>query len=70
MIPARAVKQMFCDSQCGCTRVTTCSTDVFLAKVIAGRLGHVLSANNEASYGMSGHAGLSVTFGDEYLASV
>jgi hypothetical protein len=65
-----AVEQMYCDSQCGHIRVTICSSDIFLAKIIVGHLDHALNAYNVAHYGESGHAGLSVTYRDEHLASV
>jgi hypothetical protein len=65
-----AVRQMFCDSQCGHIRVTICSSSIFVAKIIAGHLDHALHAYNVARYGESGHAGLSVAYGDEHLASV
>lgn len=65
-----AVKRMFCDSNCGHIAVAICSSDIFLAKIIAGRLDHSLRAYNVANYGLEGHAGLSVTYGDQHLASI
>ena len=65
-----AVQQMFCDSQCGHIRVTICSSNIFVAKIIAGHLDHALDAYNVAHYGESGHAGLTVAYGDEHLACV
>jgi hypothetical protein len=64
-----AVQQMFCDSQCGHIRVTICSSSIFVAKIIAGHLDHALDAY-VAHHGLPGHAGLSVAYGDEHLASV
>lgn len=65
-----AVEQMCCDSQCGHIRVTVCSSDIFLAKIIANRLDNVLSAYNVAHHDLEGHAGLTVAYRDENLASV
>jgi hypothetical protein len=65
-----AVEGMFFDSQSGSIRVTVCSSDIFLAKIIAGRLDDARNAYNEADHGMSGHAGLTVAYGDESLAYV
>lgn len=65
-----AVELMYCDSQCGHIRVTIRSSDIFLAKIIAGQLDHALNAYNGAHYGESGDAGLTVAYRDENLASV
>jgi len=64
------VKGMYYDSQSGHIRVTTCSSDNFLAKIVAARLNHALNACNEAECGVAGHAGLSVAYRDELLACV
>src|ERR1700757_3725762 len=67
-LPLRhTIEKMWCDSKSGHITVTTCSSSIFLAKVIARRLDGALLAYNFAD-GIPSHAGLTVNFADEYLA--
>jgi hypothetical protein len=69
-LPLRhTIEKLWCDSKSGHITVTTCSSSIFLAKVIARRLDGALLAYNFAD-GIPSHAGLTLNFGEEYLTCV